>query len=144
MKIGKVYANAEHEEDRADQTLIEMGAIAGDGLLGAVVEAVNELCDATADCAYYGESSPEGIVAIEGIAIAWLKLFVALKAIEETQGDGDSMPADILQCQGCGKPSSSLTTWTIEDDEDKKVVWLCSSCQGTRMNQLAYIEEDRE
>ena len=54
------------------------------------------------------------------------------------------VPVDILQCQGCGKPSPSLSTWTIEDDEGEKVVWLCGSCQGTRMNQLAYIKEDRE
>ena len=83
MEIGRVYANSELEEHLADQILIELGVIAGDGLLGVVVEAVKELYEAGADYGYYGESSPEGLKAVEKVESAWLKLFAALKAIEE-------------------------------------------------------------
>lgn len=83
MKIGKVYANAEREEDRANRILIEMGAITGEGLLGEVLKAVDKLFEAAKDYGYYGESSPEGIQAINEIESVWVELFAALKAIEE-------------------------------------------------------------
>lgn len=85
-EIGKVYANTEREEDRANQIFIEMGAIAGDGLLGIVVEAIDELHDASMDYGRYaGSSSSEGVAAIERMESAWLEVFAALKAIEEAQ-----------------------------------------------------------
>lgn len=83
MQIGKVYANAEREEDRDDRGLIEMGAITGEGLLGEVLEVIDKLFEASQDYAYYGESSPERVRAINEIKFAWVKLFAALKAIEE-------------------------------------------------------------
>lgn len=83
MRIGKVYANAEREEDRADQTFIKMGAIAGEGLLGAVIEAVDRLCEAFED---YGRARSDALrchQAGEKREAAWLELFAVLKAIED-------------------------------------------------------------
>lgn len=81
MKIGKVYADAEREEDRADQALIEMGVIVGEGALGAAVEAVQKLVKATSDYGYYHDR--ETVRRAErGIETAWMELFAALKTIE--------------------------------------------------------------
>ena len=83
MKIGRVYANAEREEDRADQTLIEMGVVAGDGLLGVVVEAICELVSESGWCGYYSNDTVHHADAEAGREAAWIKVFAALKAIEE-------------------------------------------------------------
>lgn len=80
--VGKVYANTEHEEDRADQTFIEMGVIAGDGLLGVVVEAVQDLAQAAENWSYRGG---DGTYARK-VEEAWVKVFAALKPIEEVCG----------------------------------------------------------
>lgn len=36
----------------------------------------------------------------------------------------NTKPVDDLRCEGCGKPASSLSTWTI----DEEVRWLCNKC----------------
>ncbi len=87
MKIGKVYANSAREEHRADQTLIEMGAIVGDGLLGVVVEAICELVSESGWCGYYSNDAARFADAEAGREAAWVALFAALKAIEEWDYD---------------------------------------------------------
>ncbi len=81
--LGEVYANVGHKEGRADQILIEMGMIAGDGLLGVVVEAVQELESESGWCGYYSSDALRLVDAEAGRKAAWVDLFVALKAIEE-------------------------------------------------------------
>ena len=78
--VGKVYVNTERKEDhRADQALIELGVIAGEGLLGTVAEAVRGLAWAAED---YGARRGGGAYAPK-LDEAWTKLFASLKAIEE-------------------------------------------------------------
>lgn len=81
MKIGKV--RAANTEDPASRDSIALGFIEGEGLLGVALKAAGVLCDVSMDYAYYGEGSPEGIIAGEKMGSAWLALFDALKAIEE-------------------------------------------------------------
>ena len=78
-EIGKVYANTEREEDRADTHFIAQGWIAGDGLLGVVLEAVKDLAAAAERRGF--RAGDEAYARKQGEA--WLGLFAALKAIEE-------------------------------------------------------------
>lgn len=36
-----------------------------------------------------------------------------------------------LHCEGCGKSASSLTTWTVVDDDGAEtIIWLCNGCSS--------------
>ena len=78
-KIGKVYANTEREEDRADAHFIAQGWIAGEGLLGAVVKAVDKLEGVIFQQGWYSDS-PQLLKTIEDVRREY---FNALKAIED-------------------------------------------------------------
>ena len=84
MKIGKVYANTECEEDRADAHFIAQGWIAGEGLLGVVVEIVDRLQGLIIQRGWYSDS-PQTLKAIEDVRREY---FNALKGIEEATCDG--------------------------------------------------------
>jgi len=78
---GRVWAN--QNRGLADEEAIREGYIRGEGLLGAVLQAALELEDAQGRYTYASVGGPADASVIERLKTARLKLFLALKAVEQ-------------------------------------------------------------
>ena len=78
MQIGKIYAN--NVEDRESIESIKRGYINGEGILGQVIESVQDLISTYTDIAYCDEDNCSPLIVKR--EVYWIMLYRALKEIE--------------------------------------------------------------